>query len=106
MDPLAGFLDGPRARSAFLLRSIMAPPWSLRIEDHAPLTLVAVVEGDAWLLPDADDDRELLAGDVAIVRGPTPYAVADDPSTPPRVLIHADQTCTTLAGAPLTDTGD
>jgi AraC-like DNA-binding protein len=106
MDPLAGFLDGPRARSAFLLRSIMAPPWSLRIEDHAPLTLVAVVQGDAWVLPDGGAAAALSAGDVAIVRGPTPYAVADDPATAPRILIDADQACTTLAGEPLTDTGD
>ena len=45
MDALAGLLDGPRARGAFLLRSSMDPPWSLRIQDEAPLTLVAVVRG-------------------------------------------------------------
>jgi hypothetical protein len=45
MDAVAGLLDGPRARGAFLLRSTMDPPWSLRIQDEAPLTLVAVVRG-------------------------------------------------------------
>ena len=52
MDAVAGLLDGPRARGAFLLRSTMDPPWSLRIEDEAPLTLVAVVRGEAWIVPD------------------------------------------------------
>ena len=47
MDAVAGLLDGPRARGAFLLRSSMDPPWSLRIQDEAPLTLVAMVRGDA-----------------------------------------------------------
>ena len=47
----AGLLDGPRARGAFLLRSSMDPPWSLRIEEEAPLTLVAMVRGEAWLPP-------------------------------------------------------
>ena len=49
VDALAGLLEGPRAREAFLLRSVMDPPWSLRIEDEAPLTLVAVVRGEAWI---------------------------------------------------------
>src|SRR3954463_5414056 len=49
MDAVAGLLDGPRARGAFLLRSSMNPPWSLLIRDEAPLCLVAVVKGHAWV---------------------------------------------------------
>ncbi|HZE34023.1 MAG TPA: cupin domain-containing protein [Actinoallomurus sp.] len=52
MDALASLLDGPRARGAFLLRSILTPPWSLRIQDRAPLTLVSVVRNEAWVVPD------------------------------------------------------
>lgn len=81
MDPLAGLLDGPRARGAFLLKSVMAPPWSLRIEDEAPLTVVAQVRGDSWIVPDGGDAIRLGTGDVAIARGPDPYLVADDPAT-------------------------
>ena len=40
MDAIAGLLDGPRAREAFLLRAVMDPPWSMRIRDEAPLTVV------------------------------------------------------------------
>ena len=95
MDSVAGLLDGPRARGAFLLRSMLDPPWSMRIEDEAPLTLVAVVRGTAHVLPDGDARRwRMGAGDVAILRGPEPYIVADDPATaaagrhPARPALH------------------
>jgi AraC-like DNA-binding protein len=98
MDAVAGLLDGPRARGAFLLRSTMDPPWSLRIEDEAPLTLVAVVRGSAWILPDTGDAVRLAGGDVAIVRGPDPYTVADDPGTRPQAIIQPGQRCVTPDG--------
>jgi len=103
MDALAGFLDGPRARGAFLLRSLLEPPWSLRIQDEAPLSLVAVVRGPACYVPDGGDAVELHDGDVAIVKGPEPYTFADAPDTPPQVVIHPGEHCTDLAGNPLTD---
>ncbi len=88
MDAVAGLLDGPRARGAFLLRSSMDPPWSLRIQDEAPLTLVAVVRGEAWIVPEGGTATRFDRGDVAVVRGPDPYTVADDPATPPQAVIH------------------
>jgi len=101
MDALAGLLDGPRARDAFLLRSVLAAPWSLRIEDQAPLTLVAVVSGRAWIVPGDGDPVSIRRGDIAIVLGPDAYTVADTPETPPQVVIHPDQRCETVDGAPL-----
>jgi len=106
MDALAGFLDGPRARSAFLMRSIMDPPWSLRIQDEAPLTLVAMVRGDAWVVLDGRQQHQLGPGDVAIVRGPEPYIVAGHPKTAPQVVIHPGQRCTTPDGESLTESMD
>jgi AraC-like DNA-binding protein len=103
MDAFAGLLDGPRAREAFLLRSVMDPPWSLRIQDEAPLTLVAMVHGDAWVMPDDDEPTRLTAGDIAIIRGPDPYTVADDPATVPQVVIHPGQVCMTPDGAHLAE---
>lgn len=102
MDALAGLLDGPRAHGAFLLRSTLAPPWSIRIQDEAPLTLFAVVRGSAWVLPDDDDPIALAAGDVGIARGPDHYVVADDPGTDPQVVIHPGQRCTTPDGHDIT----
>jgi len=106
MDAVAGLLDGPRARGAFLLRSSLDPPWSLRIADEAPLTLVAVVRGRAWVIPDAGEAATLHAGDVAILCGPRHYTVADDPLTAPQVVIHPGQHCTTPGGDELTQMGD
>ncbi|NRQ31537.1 AraC family transcriptional regulator [Nonomuraea sp. NN258] len=101
MDQLAALLDGPRARNAFLLRSLLNPPWSLRIQDEAPLTLAALVRGSAWVLPDRGDPMELAPGEVAILRGPEPYTVADHPETAPQIIIHPGQHCTTLDGQSL-----
>src|SRR6478735_11998617 len=103
MDAVAGLLDGPRARGAFLLQSVFDPPWSLRIEDEAPLTIVAVVRGSAWVVPDDGEPVALAVGDVAIVRGPGHYTVADDPATPPQAVIHPGQRCTTPDGRELTE---
>jgi len=103
MDAIAGLLDGPRAREAFLLRSSMDPPWSLRIQDEAPLTVVAMVRGDAWVIPDDDEPVALRRGDVAIIRGPDPYTVAGDPATPPQVFIGPGQVCTSPTGEELAE---
>ncbi|MFD1544663.1 AraC family transcriptional regulator [Nonomuraea guangzhouensis] len=101
MDQLAALLDGPRARGAFMLRSILDPPWSLRIQDEAPLTVMVMVRGEAWVVPDDGDLTRLRPGEVAIVRGPKPYTVADDPATPPQVVIHPGQRCATIDGETL-----
>ncbi|MFF3323590.1 AraC family transcriptional regulator [Streptomyces sp. NPDC002889] len=101
MDALAGLLEGPRARGAFVLRMVMEPPWSIRIEDHAPLCLMCVTEGEAWLVPDAGRPVLLRPGDVAIARGPEPYTVADTPDRAPRARIGPGGTCHTLQGEPL-----
>jgi AraC-like DNA-binding protein len=101
MDALAGLLDGPRARDAFLLRAVLAPPWSLEIRDEAPLSLIALVSGAAWILPGDGRTVPLRPGGVAIVRGPDPYVVSDDPNTPPQIIIHPGQRCETPDGRSL-----
>jgi AraC-like DNA-binding protein len=103
VDAVAGLLDGPRALGAFLLRSILDPPWSLRIQDEAPLALVAIAAGEAWVVPDDGQAAQLHSGDVAITRGPDHYTLADDPSTPPQAVIHPGERCTTPDGDELTD---
>ena len=92
MDALAALLDGPRARGAFVLRSVLDPPWSLRIQDEAPLTLVAMVRGSAYVVSDGHETATLAPGDVVILRGPEPYTVADHPDTRPlRMLLPTPQ---------------
>jgi AraC-like DNA-binding protein len=106
VDSIAGLLDGPRARSAFVLRSVLDPPWSIRIEDEAPLTVLSMVRGGAWVIAGHDGPVRLGTGDVAVFRGPRPYTVADDPGTPPQAVIHPGQRCTTPDGEPLTELHD
>jgi AraC-like DNA-binding protein len=101
-----GLLDGPKARGAFALRVMMDPPWSVRIEDQAPLSLVSVIKGQAWVIFDNDAPVRLDSGGVAIMRGPEPYCFADDPATPTQVVIHPGQHCTTPDGEDLAQAMD
>jgi len=71
----------------------MASPWSLRILAESPLTVLAMVKGHAWVVPDDGDPVRLDAGDVAVTRAPDHYNVADDPATPTTVVIHPGQRC-------------
>jgi len=104
MDALAGLLDGPRARQAFLLRAVLDPPWSLRILDRAPLAVFAVTRGAAWVLPETGEPLRVAAGDVVVARGPDSYVVADDPATEPQVLVYPHGRCVSLYGEELMDT--
>jgi AraC-like DNA-binding protein len=103
MDALSGLLDGPRARQAFLLRTSMDPPWCVRVEDEAPVTVMAVVRGNAWVLPKSGEPVPLRRGGVAVARGPDPYMVSDRPETTPQAIIGPGQVCTTLDGEDLTE---
>ncbi|MEU6085430.1 AraC family transcriptional regulator [Streptomyces sp. NPDC047085] len=93
MDPLAGLLEGPRARGAFMIRACFDPPWAVRVEDHAPLTVMLQARGESWVLPDGGDPVHLAAGDLAIARGPDPYTCADAPDTAPQALILPGGEC-------------
>jgi AraC-like DNA-binding protein len=103
MDVLGGLLGGPRARDAFVLRTVLDPPWAIRVEDRAPLSVVAVTTGEAWIVPDGKGPIRLGPGAVAVVRGPEPYLVADDPDTSPQVIIDPGQFCRTVDGRPMAE---
>ncbi|WP_443063917.1 AraC family transcriptional regulator [Streptomyces sp. NBC_00659] len=92
-DPLASLLEGPRARGAFMIRACFDPPWCVRVEDRAPLTIMLAVRGDARVVPDRGEGLRLRAGDLAIARGPDPYVCADDPGTPPQAVILPGGEC-------------
>jgi AraC-like DNA-binding protein len=98
MDSLGGLLDAPRARGAFALRAVMQSPWSLRILAESPLTLIAGVVGEFWIIPDDGEAVSIGPGDIAITRGPDHYNVSDSPTTPPSMVIHPGQHCCDLDG--------
>jgi AraC-like DNA-binding protein len=98
MDTLSSVMDGHRARGASLLRCEMRAPWALRIEDGAAVGVIVMVSGEAWLVPGSSVATRLVEGDVAVVRGPLPYAFADSPETPPTVVIEPGNVCRSLTG--------
>jgi AraC-like DNA-binding protein len=106
MDVLTGLLNSPRANRAFLLKSVLDPPWSLRIQDEAPLTVITIMTGVAWLVTDGSEPVQLRPGGVAIVRGPGHYTVADNPLRPTTVIIHPGQLSTTIEGEELCEAMD
>ena len=78
----------------------------MRVQDEAPLSLVAIIAGLAWFVPDGGEPVALEAGDVAIIRGPEPYTFADAAGTPPQAVIHPGQRCTTTSGEELAQAMD
>lgn len=103
MDTLGGLLDAPRARGASALRAVMRSPWSLRILAESPVTLIAGVTGELWVVPDKTDPVRIGPGDMAVTRGPDHYIVADSPKTSPTVIIYPGQRCCDLAGNPVSE---
>jgi AraC-like DNA-binding protein len=67
---------------------------------------VAMVRGDAWVVPAGGGAVRLGPGDIAVTRGPAPFTFADDPATPPQVVIHPGQHCTSPDGDDLAQAMD
>ncbi len=93
MDPLADFLDGPRARNAFLLRVRMSPPWSVKVQDDAPLTVVALLHGSAHFRQRDAPPVLLEPGALLLIRDPSAYVIADLPDQKPAYFIGIGQAC-------------
>ncbi len=104
MDPLAGLLDGPRARGAFLLRTSWSGSWSLNVMAESPLTVLAAPKGEFWVVHPASEPICVRPGDLVITQGPDHYVTADSPDTEPTIEIHPGQECRSLTGEPLVET--
>ncbi|BAL90018.1 putative AraC-family transcriptional regulator [Actinoplanes missouriensis 431] len=102
MDPLGDLLDGVRARTAAFCRSVLDPPWALRIVDEAPLGLATPLRGHAWVIPDDGEPTFVGTGDVAVVQGPEPYTVASSVDVPPTVFVHPGNRLVTTDGTDIT----
>ncbi|WP_152363131.1 AraC family transcriptional regulator [Microlunatus speluncae] len=101
MDVLDDLLAGTKARGGVFNLTIMDPPWALDIVDRAPLSLSTLVRGSAWIVRAGEPPVRMEQGDVAIVLGPDPYVVGDDPQTAPQLRIHPGGVCEPLPGAPV-----
>ncbi len=91
-------LERPHARGAFALRTVMRPPFSMRILAEAPITVLAPIKGRICILPDEGEPHWIGPGDVALTRGPDHYSVADCPESPTSVVIHPGQQCRSPEG--------
>lgn len=100
MDRVSALLDGPRARGAFVVRCLLQPPWAIHVCDRAPLTIVAVARGEAWITQSAAASR-VPEGSVALVAGPEPYQLSSDPGRAADIVIHPGQHCQTPDGESL-----
>jgi AraC-like DNA-binding protein len=92
VDALADLLDGVRARAALLTRTALPPGWSVRFASGAELTIVSMVRGRAWVAA-GERVTEIAPGDVAVVRGPEPHTVSEDPEVPASRVITDDDYC-------------
>ncbi|MFC0625711.1 AraC family transcriptional regulator [Kribbella deserti] len=90
MEPLDDLLRGVRADGAVLGTPVLSAPYALRFTDAAALTLIAPLHGEAWIV--ADDKPVLVRpGDIAVVHGPAPFLVTDDPGRPSQAVdTHCD----------------
>jgi AraC-like DNA-binding protein len=78
----------------------------VRVADGAPLTAVCVAAGTAWLTPADGPPQALRAGDLALLRGPDPYTVADDPATAPQATVVPGGCAVAADGTDLCDALD
>jgi AraC-like DNA-binding protein len=102
MDALTDLLDGTRARGAVVGKTYLTPPWSWRFAETPPLALVAMVRGESWI--DAGEEPVHLGpGDIAIVRGPAPFVMADPLDTPVQVVFRPDGSCWDSGGQDIGD---
>ncbi|MFI8215723.1 AraC family transcriptional regulator [Streptomyces sp. NPDC085932] len=81
VDPLSSLLSGIRAEGSVVTHAVLTQPWTIRFADDTPLTMISVLRGGGTLLLPDGTAREVGAGDTAVVRGPEPFHLADDPAT-------------------------
>ncbi|MCP2330986.1 AraC-type DNA-binding protein [Actinoalloteichus cyanogriseus DSM 43889] len=100
VDILAELLSSVRAHGALLARAVLDPPWSVRFDTEAPLSLVTLLDGSGWITPVGGAPIPLAPGDIAVLTGPASYTVSDPPDTPPRLVVVGDVECRWADGTP------
>jgi AraC-like DNA-binding protein len=80
MDLLYDHLVRARASGAVFARTVVRPPWGLRLGGSIQLAVHAVVRGRGWLWLDGPDQPlELAPGDVTLVRGGPDHYIGHEP---------------------------
>lgn len=109
MDLMAEVLAGVRSHDAVLHRSVLAVPYGLHLDERAPLTIVIVLGGPAWVEFDDGEQHQLRCGVVNLIAGsptdPEPYLLSDSPGSP--VRYHIDPSgAARVDGGPLPQSTD
>jgi AraC-like DNA-binding protein len=80
VDLLYDHLMRARATGAVFARTVIMPPWGLRLGGSIQLAVHAVTRGKAWLwLDDPAGAVELRPGEIALVRGGSAHYIAHEP---------------------------
>ncbi|MFD3942657.1 cupin domain-containing protein [Streptomyces sp. NPDC058579] len=106
MDALGSLLYEVRAEGALFSRNHLAPPWSVRFADRAPLTLVTMLRGSGLVdVGDGEPPVALGEGDVAVVVGSEPFCVGDEDGSgaPPLYVREGPDRCTTADGEEISE---
>jgi AraC-like DNA-binding protein len=105
MDTLTDVLDNIRSSGAIFGRSLMTPPWSIRFADGASMTLVSMLSGHGWVVPDDGEPVPLANRDLAIITGTTPFCLTSDADVRPvpAYVLTEGGACTDASGKPLGD---
>ena len=103
MDLLEDFLAQPHARDAFLLRVVMGRPWSLSVEDKAPLSIIPALRGGGWITANGSRPHRFEAGEILVVRSPTLYTLSSSQKHDGGTRIGAGQVCSGPDGRDLSE---
>ncbi|MER8073718.1 AraC family transcriptional regulator [Streptomyces sp. NPDC094034] len=100
MDTLTDVLEHIRSAGALIGQNLVSPPWSIRFDEGASMTLVTMLRGDAWVVPHEGQPVHLRNRDVAILTGSQPFSVTSDPDrqTSPLYVVTEAGTCTDETG--------
>ena len=80
VDLLYDHLMRARATGAVFARTVVVPPWGLRLGGSIELAVHAVTRGKAWLwLDDPANAVELRPGEITLVRGGSAHHIAHEP---------------------------
>ncbi|EOM77395.1 AraC family transcriptional regulator [Rhodococcus rhodnii] len=105
MDTLSEVLDNIRSSGALIARSLIEPPWAIRVEGGSSITLATMIRGDGWIHQDGCDPVALHNRDLTLLTGPGPVVLSSRPSgrIEPVCVVTADGTCADAVGNPLDD---
>jgi AraC-like DNA-binding protein len=80
VDLLYDHLMRARATGSVFARTVVTPPWGLRLSGSIQLAVHAVVRGKAWLwVDDPTTSVELIPGEITLVRGGSAHHIAHEP---------------------------